>query len=82
MSKMKEFMYPEDRGEIYGEVNEEEAYLYHTLMDFEGLVHKYGAQFVLSRMRNDSFSKLSEWFYDTSNGEGQERAWLLTKQGN
>jgi hypothetical protein len=77
---MEPFEYPEDRGEIYGEVNEEEAWVYHTLNDFEQCIEKYGAHFMLARMRNDPFSKLSEWFYDTSNGDKQERAWLLTKQ--
>lgn len=61
---MNDFMYPEDRGEIYGDVNEEEAYFYHVLMDFEYLIQKYGAHTVLSRMRNDPFSELAEWFYE------------------
>ena len=77
---LDEFQYPEDRGEIYGEPNEEEAAFYFSLMDFEALIERYGAQFVLSRMRNEAFEKLSEWFYDTQNGDQQERAWLLKKQ--
>ena len=77
---MDEFRYPEDRGEIFDEPNEEEAWVYHTLMDFEQCINKYGAHFMLSRMRNETFEKLSNWFYDTQNGTQQERAWLLTKQ--
>ncbi len=76
---MNEFEYPEDRGEIYGEPNEEEAWVYFTLNDFAHAVNKYGAQFVLARLNNEAFQKLSEWFYDTQN-PAQERAWLLKKQ--
>lgn len=76
----EQFEYPEDRGEIFGEQNEEEASFYFSLNDFEHFLNKYGAQFVLARMRNDAFEKLSEWFYDTTSTEGQERAWLLKKQ--
>ncbi len=77
---MNESLYPEDRGEIYGEVNEEEAWLYHTLSEFEDIVNKYGAQFVLARMRNSCFEKLSEWFYDAGANSNQELAWLLKKK--
>lgn len=60
---MNESMYPEDRGEIYGETNEEEASFYWSLKDFENLVERYGADMVISRMGSDCFKKLSEWFY-------------------
>lgn len=56
-------MYPEDRGELYGEINEEEASFYFALNDFDKLIERYGAHFVLSRMRKDTFQKLSQWFY-------------------
>ena len=61
---MTEFQYPEDRGEIYGEPNEEEAALYFSLMDFEHLIERYGTQFIMTRLRNETFQKLSEWFYE------------------
>ena len=62
-------MYPEDRGELFGEVNEEEASFYFTLNDFERLIEHYGAHFVLSRMRNNSFEKLSQWFFHEEKAE-------------
>ena len=73
------FEYPDDRAEIFTQPNEEEAWFYHTMSEFEDVVNKYGAQFVLSRMRNDPFMKLADWFYDTAN-VNQEKAWLLTRQ--
>jgi hypothetical protein len=63
----EQFEYPEDRGEIFGEYNDEEASFYFMLNDFDACVSKYGAQFVISRMRNETFEKLSEWFLDTTN---------------
>lgn len=74
-----EFQYPEDRGEIYGDISEEEAHFYFTLLDFEELVNKYGSQFVVSRMRNECFEKLSDWFYSIGNGSG-ELPYLLKKK--
>ena len=55
--------YPEDRGEIYGEQNEEEAAFYFSLMEFSQFVEKYGASFVLTKMDQKTFQALSEWFY-------------------
>ncbi len=74
------FSYPEDRSEIFEGPNEEEAHFYFTLNDIEHYINKDGAHFVLSRMGNDAFEKLSEWFYDAGSNDNQEVAWLLKKQ--
>ena len=75
---MEPFEYPEDRGEIYGDFNEEESWVYHTLNDFEQCIEKYGAHFMLARMREGPFSKLSEWFYD--NGVVKSEPCFLLKR--
>jgi hypothetical protein len=64
MSMSDMFLYPEDRSEIFEQPNEEEAWFYHTMNDFEEAIDKYGALFVLSRMRNEPFEKLADWFYE------------------
>jgi len=61
---MEPFEYPEDRGEIFGEVNEEEQSLMYSIMDFEQLIDRYGVNLIFARMRNDQFMKIAEWFSD------------------
>jgi hypothetical protein len=77
---MEPFEYPEDRSEIFGEVNEEEASFYFSLNDFEQLISRYGVQFVMSRMRNETFEKLSQWFYEDY-GTKEVPCYLLSKKG-
>lgn len=58
------FEYPEDRSDIFMGANEEEASFYFSLMDFEQLIKRYGADFVINRMGEDTFNLLAEWFLD------------------
>lgn len=58
--------YPEDRGEIYGEPNEEEAALYFTLMEFTQIVDKYGVDFVMTKLDKKTFDKINQWIQDVS----------------
>jgi len=58
------FEYPEDRGEIFGEPNEEEAHFYFTLMDFKGFIDKYGVDFVMNRLDEETFDKILDWLVD------------------
>ncbi len=46
--------------------DEEEAFFYFTLNDFENLVMRYGADKVLKALRNDPFMKLTEWFINVN----------------
>jgi hypothetical protein len=43
-------------------IDEEEAHFYYILMDFEQLLEKHGADFVLTKMKQDPFAQLNEWF--------------------
>jgi hypothetical protein len=70
--------YPEDRDELF-EVPEEEAHFYFSLMEIESNIEKYGAHFVLSRMRNDAFSKLAEWFAEIETTSSKKACALLKK---
>lgn len=58
------FEYPEDRSEIYGESNEEEASFYFTLMDFQALVKRYGVEFIMNRLDENTFVALGAWWLD------------------
>jgi len=58
------FEYPENRSEFFGEANEEEASFYHSIMDFESLLDRYGIDFVMNRMNEEVFIKLADWFAD------------------
>lgn len=57
------FLYPEDRSELF-EHNEEEAVFYFTLSEFDQLIERYGADFVVARMKETTFEKLSGWFFE------------------
>jgi hypothetical protein len=54
--------YPEDRGEIFGEPNEEEAHFYFVLNDFTDLLDKYGVDYVMTRLRYPEYMKLFNYF--------------------
>jgi len=58
--------YPEDRGEIYGETNEEEAALYFTLMEFTQVVDKYGIDFIMMRLDRKTVDQIDQWIQDVS----------------
>lgn len=53
-------------GEQLEEQLDEEASFYFMIRDFEHWVEKDGADFVIKRMNQDTFQKLSEWFYQAS----------------
>jgi hypothetical protein len=55
---MDEFFYPEDRGELFGEPNEEEAWVYHTLTDFDEIVKRNGVFFVLNRISKETLNEI------------------------
>lgn len=55
-----------NEGEELEQQLDEEGAFYFTLMDFEQVIDKYGAEFVLKRMGNKCFEQLSEWFYVSS----------------
>lgn len=58
------FNYPTDRSELFGETNEEEASVYFRLIDFQDLIKKYGIDFIMNRLDNDTFINLASWFLD------------------
>lgn len=66
------FEYPEDRSELFGETNEEEAHFYHTLADFEELILRYGTEAVMNRLPEPVFMKLAAWFL-----EDDDEEWML-----
>lgn len=61
---MEPFEYPEDRAELFGKQNEEEAWFYFILNDFKDLINHYGVDFVMNRLDTETYSKLSSWFGD------------------
>lgn len=58
------FEYPEDRSELFGETNEEEASFYFSLMDFKQLIERYGVDFVMNRLDEETFDKIMDWIVD------------------
>lgn len=56
------FHYPDDRPEIFGEADGEEAAFYFMLHDFEYWVKKDGADFVLNRLDPMVLKKLADFF--------------------
>lgn len=60
------------------DVNEEEASFYFSLNDFEQLLDRYGADFVLKRMRNESFDKLNVWFSEAQNPTKKSTCFLTS----
>ena len=63
------FEYPEDRHELFEQPNEEEAAFYFTLNDFKEFIDKYGVNFVMNRLDEETFDKLVDWFVDGEDNE-------------
>ena len=42
--------------------NKEEAHFYHSLADFEDLVKKHGATFVMSKMNKEVYFSIADYF--------------------
>ena len=58
------FDYPTDRSELFTGGNEEEASVYFRLIDFQDLIKKYGIDFVMNRLDENTFINLASWFLD------------------
>lgn len=56
MGRMKELAMEQEMQQ------QNEAFFYFTLNDFENIVLQHGADKVLNSMRKESFTKLAEWF--------------------
>ncbi len=58
------FEYPNDRQEFFEGASEEEASFYFSLMDFESLIKRYGIDFVMNRLDEETFDKIMDWIVD------------------
>ena len=56
------FNYPEDREELFSPPDEKEAFLYHTLSNFEDLITEYGPDYILNKIRYPIYTKLYNYF--------------------
>jgi ferredoxin len=51
-----------DKFDAIMKAQQEEAYFYHTLADFEGFIKELGAKYVLGEMTDDTVKQLKEAF--------------------
>jgi len=57
---------------------EEEAWVYHTIMDIGSIITNYGAEFFVQKLDMKAFELLSTWFYIDSQPK-KDVCKLLTK---
>jgi hypothetical protein len=72
----------DDEEERGGDYNEEEAWVYHTLNDFDEILKRNGVPFILNNISKESFTKLYTWISSGNWKAEQELCALLNKNAS